>query len=69
MMCFRELWSLLLGTDCGTYPVKKGLFSLALVNKRIKVFSYGADIANKPSEIATLCLDTAIKQSGISYAY
>ena len=44
---------------------EEGLFSLTLLNERIRTFSYGPDISNKPSEIAALNLDTAIKQSGI----
>ena len=38
--------------------------SLEVLNNHIRVFSYGVDTRNKPSEIVHLAADKMIKQSG-----
>ena len=46
------------------YIRERKLFSLGHLNQRIKAFTYGVDIRNKPSELAVIHPDTPLKQSG-----
>ena len=46
------------------YVREAGLFSLDVLNDRIKSFSYGVDIRNKPTDIPVVGVDVRLKQSG-----